>query len=316
MRFSVISAAVAVFLPALVSAHVSLYYPESVYTHHDGTDLNPLDPSGSNYPCFYTDGGTGTFPELALGSQQHIGLKGSAVHGGGSCQISITYDVPPNKNSKFKVVKSFEGNCPIHAEGNLPDNPTNTLPGLQYQLPSNIPSGKAVIVWTWFNKIGNREMYMRCAPVTLTGSGGDDSAFNALPDMFKANIGNGCGTTEGVDLSFPNPGSVVEGSGDGPPTGNCGPSNSQPEVVKPPKVDPTPTPTPPSEQEQPKDTSTPTLPDTEPPTTTEESTPVETTPKKKYPEHYTNPTETPSPTTDDNTDTPGPSGEACVDGVI
>ena len=219
-------AAVAAVLTGLVSGHISMKFPDSVYTHHDGTDLNPLNPDGSNYPCFYADGGSGTFPTIQLGTESHIGLQGSAVHGGGSCQISITYDVPPNKKSVFKVVKSFQGSCPIHVDGNLAPNATNTLPELDYVIPANIPTGKAVIAWTWFNKIGNREMYMRCAPVLLTGGSGDSIGYNLLPDIFKANIGNGCSTTEGVDTIFPNPGSVVEGSGTGPPVGICGCSGS------------------------------------------------------------------------------------------
>ena len=307
MHFPTLAAAAA-FLPALVSGHVLMNYPESVYTHSDGTDLNPLNPDGSNYPCFYTDGGSGTFPTLALGSSSRIGLQGSAVHGGGSCQISVTYDVPPNKNSQFKVLKSYQGNCPIQAEGNLPADPTHPLPGLQYELPSNIPSGKAVIAWTWFNKIGNREMYMRCAPVTLTGGSKDSSGLDSLPDMFKANIGNGCSTTEGVDLTFPNPGTDVVGSGNGGPVGNCGGSSSPP----PPKVQPpvdSPVPTPPTQTKPepttpiqgPIDTPTDEEPEevpSSPPTVTEE--PV-TEPSEspdfptKHHEHYADPSQSPSP---------------------
>ena len=313
MQYFATLAAVAAFLPALVSAHVAMNYPESVYTHHDGTDLNPLNPDGSNYPCFYTDGGSGTFPTLALGTQSHIGLKGSAVHGGGSCQISITYDVPPNKNSVFKVLRSYQGDCPIHADGNLPANPENPLPDLQYNLPSNIPGGKAVVAWTWFNKIGNREMYMRCSPVMLTGGTGGQQNYDALPDMFKANIGNGCSTTEGIDLTFPNPGQDVVGTGTGPPVGNCG---SGPSFVKPPVESPVasapPTPT---TKEETQDTPT--------ETTTvggAEKTPTESPDYPYYehkPQHYADPSPTPvsSPTPVTPVET-GSTDGACEDGKI
>lgn len=305
MQYFASLAAVAAFLPALVSAHVSMNYPDSVYTHHDGTDLNPLNPDGSNYPCFYTDGGSGTFPTLALGSQSRIGLQGSAVHGGGSCQISITYDVPPNPHSTFKVIKSFQGDCPIHADGNLPADPTHPLPGLQYNLPSTIPGGKAVVAWTWFNKIGNREMYMRCAPVTLTGGSKDSTQYDALPDMFKANIGNGCSTTEGVDLTFPDPGSDVVGTGNGPPVGNCGGGSS---FVKPPVQSPvaSPPPTPTTTVDETQDAPT--------ETTTAEVTPTESDYYQHKPQHYADPSPTPVSTT-----APVPTGSsdgACEDGKI
>lgn len=84
-------------------------------------------------------------------------------------------------------------------------------------------------------------MYMMCAAITLTGPGGDKANYDALPDIFKANIGNGCGTQDATDLIFPDPGKIVErnngattafasatgsgcqtGSGGARPTGNSG----------------------------------------------------------------------------------------------
>ena len=77
-------------------------------------------------------------------------------------------------------------------------------------------------------------MYMNCASVTIGGSGSrikrDELDKRALsgPDIFRANIGNGCSTTEGKDVVFPNPGTVIEYGGNpsarAPPTGNCGSS--------------------------------------------------------------------------------------------
>ena len=74
---------------------------------------------------------------------------------------------------------------------------------------------------TWFNSQGEREMYMDCAAVNITGGGSGLSGVAAYPDIFEANIGNGCETEPG-DLAFPNPGPNVEGSGGVPPKGNCG----------------------------------------------------------------------------------------------
>lgn len=300
MQFSTATiAAVAAFLPALVSAHVAFIKPPTVFKEV-ATNLNPLDPSGANYPCFVTTGSTGELPVYAPGSQQEIGLQGSAVHGGGSCQISITYDNPPNKDSVFKVIRSFEGGCPGNQDtnSNLPPNPENILPPLPYTIPTDIPSGVAVVAWTWFNKIGNREMYMRCAPIKISGSYSDTSAYNALPDMFKANIGNGCSTTEGTNVIFPNPGSDLTGKGTGPPVGNCGSASSPP---------------PPTEPKQPPVlVGAPTTTPVPEPTPTSVTGPHDTQPDyKKVPTPTPTPPPAPSPTPEKQ-----PTNDTCVDGTI
>jgi hypothetical protein len=221
MFFSVQTlAALAAFAP-MVSAHIRMIGPASVYAHIAGKEQDPLNGDGSNYPCFYTDGGSGAKVEWSAGTTQQIELQGSAVHGGGSCQISIAYpNGNLNANTEFKVLKSFEGACPPGSTtGNLPENIELRLPGLSFNLPKGLPSGDAVIAWSWFNKIGNREMYMRCAPVKVTGGANDKTLFSQLPDMFKANINNGCTVPEGGDLIFPNPGANKVGSGSIQPQG-------------------------------------------------------------------------------------------------
>jgi len=76
--------------------------------------------------------------------------------------------------------------------------------------------GKYTISWTWFNKSGKREMYMNCAPVQLKAGGAkrDETKISkkrqtGLPALFVANIANGCGTTEGSDVTFPDPGAEL-----------------------------------------------------------------------------------------------------------
>ncbi len=116
-----------------------------------------------------------------------------------------------------------------------------------------VPTGDYTLAWTWFNKIGNREMYMNCAPVTVTGASGKTkrrahgqrhshgasvskraSAMSSLPNMFVANIGNGCSTAEsGTTLAIPqqNLGTNVQHVGSDklvPPVGNCGGSPATP----------------------------------------------------------------------------------------
>ncbi|KAL1843561.1 hypothetical protein VTK73DRAFT_2811 [Phialemonium thermophilum] len=71
-----------------------------------------------------------------------------------------------------------------------------------------MPDGPAVFAWTWFNRIGNREMYMTCAPIVVTGGGAGNASFvEALPPVFRANIPGECTTgPSGNLIGFPDPG--------------------------------------------------------------------------------------------------------------
>lgn len=136
-------------------------------------------------------------------------LSGGATHSGGSCQLSLSYD----NGATFKVIKSMEGGCPL-------------TKNYDFEIPGDAPSGDALFAWTWFNLEGNREMYMNCADVTISGgSGGSGGSLSSLPDMFAANVGNGCKTVEGKHTVFENPGDdVVYGQGlgpDSPPFPDC-----------------------------------------------------------------------------------------------
>jgi hypothetical protein len=186
---------------------------------------------------------------MALGSVQPLSFTGSATHGGGSCQISITYDQAPTASSTWKVIHSIEGGCPIQGVAGNNGNDASAVDPSTYSftIPSTLPTGTAVLAWTWFNKIGNREMYMNCAPITLTASTSkrseedeelmrrnytqfverDTAAYNALPDMFVANIpSTDCLTADSQDLAFPNPGDSLEklGTATATPTPPSGPS--------------------------------------------------------------------------------------------
>ncbi|KAF8451893.1 hypothetical protein BDZ91DRAFT_853290 [Kalaharituber pfeilii] len=212
-------------LPLLTSAHLYMNMP-GVY-RNNVDELPPLNANGADFPCGVRnfDSKQGNGPTLTPGqnNQGVIQLFGTAVHGGGSCQVSITYDSPPKKNSVWKVMKSFEGGCPMDTDGNL--NPAlglnNKLPELRYTVPSGLPGGQATIAWTWFNRRGQREMYMRCQSVSINSNTRNRGAFDRLPDMFVANIRseNQCSTTEGGNLKFPQPGSDKRGNGNSAPVG-------------------------------------------------------------------------------------------------
>ncbi|KAI9852485.1 MAG: hypothetical protein M1838_000579 [Thelocarpon superellum] len=231
MMFSKISVlAAATTFSVVTHAHMMIKTP----TPYGKSTLNnsPLVADGSDFPCKQRPGvydDQGAQNDFPLGSSQELSFIGSAVHGGGSCQLSITYDLQPSKTSTFKVIDSIEGGCPASTAGNLPDDPTGSgASTFKYTIPSGLPSGNATLAWTWFNKIGNREMYMNCAPVSLSGGSSKRATANAfydgLPNMFVANIGNGCKTVDSADLLFPDPGSVVQKAGSSPltpPTGTC-----------------------------------------------------------------------------------------------
>ncbi|KAI9775409.1 MAG: hypothetical protein M1816_005937 [Peltula sp. TS41687] len=181
-------------------------------------DNSPLAANGSDYPCKQRDGvydleGASNF--IALGSTQLLAFTGSAVHGGESCQFSITYDMNPTKDSVFKVIHSIIGGCPARGvKRNLLSDPNGkNTSRFNFKIPDHLSTGEATLAWTWFNKLGVRHMFMNCAPATITRSDGSfrqhandgpENDLNKLPDMFTAT------TLDSKDLKFPNPGSSVE----------------------------------------------------------------------------------------------------------
>ncbi|KPI43705.1 uncharacterized protein AB675_6116 [Cyphellophora attinorum] len=173
---------------------------------------SPLKNDGSNFPCkLYQDNSTNpqaydiTATYMA-GSTYNISLAGGATHSGGSCQISLSYD----NGATFKVIESIIGGCPL-------------TPNYDFTIPEFAPSSStALLSWSWFNLIGNRDMYQNCARVQVVGGSPftnttqrrrnvrspqrRQNSFDALPDMFECNIGNGCQTIEKREVVFPDPG--------------------------------------------------------------------------------------------------------------
>jgi hypothetical protein len=152
-------------LATMASAHMKI----KDFNPYNGANLDngPLFADGSNFPCkngpgFDAYGGAPVSNVISAGSTNKLTFIGSAVHGGGSCQISITRDARPTKSSVWRVIKSIHGGCPArNTPGNLPEN-ANGIDPFEYDftVPEGIASGNYTIAWTWFNKVGNREMYM------------------------------------------------------------------------------------------------------------------------------------------------------------
>ncbi|KAI0571942.1 Lytic polysaccharide monooxygenase [Pyrenophora tritici-repentis] len=212
-------------LLASTLAHVMLESP----VPHGRPTLNnsPLDGTGVDFPCKLRAGvyDVTQMNYWTAGEAQTIRFIGSAVHGGGSCQFSVSEDLQPTKSSRWKVVHSVVGGCPASVEGNLLGGPASRVADtFEVVLPKELPSGKYTFAWTWFNRQGKREMYMNCAPITVRGGGNNTGFLASLPDMFVANLpSSACSTIENFDYAFPDPGSaVLTGSEANPTTGLVG----------------------------------------------------------------------------------------------
>ncbi|KAK4118783.1 lytic polysaccharide monooxygenase [Parathielavia appendiculata] len=183
----------------------------------DYSMTSPLKPDGSDFPCkgylslLNTPEGK-SVASWTAGGRYNFTISGGAAHGGGSCQAALSVD----GGRTFRVVHSYEGGCPGQGESSF-----------GFVVPGDTPATEqGVFAWTWFNNLGNREMYMNCAVVGIdggSGGGSDRVAFDDRPGLFTANVGNGCRTVDSADLKFPDPGPDVDShEGAKPATGSCG----------------------------------------------------------------------------------------------
>ncbi|GAB1198533.1 hypothetical protein BDV32DRAFT_151258 [Aspergillus pseudonomiae] len=171
----------------------SQFDPKNDWSNIDYDNTSPLEPNGSNFPCrgHHKNAAWRTVANYTAGQSDYMKLAPGNNHRGGSCQISLSYD----NGETFRVIESYMGGCPLKLEWD-------------FEIPSFAPGGQALFAWSWFNIEGNREMYMNCAQVEIEG-GSDSTQFNQLPEIFTANIGNGCSTVEGKETVFAHPGDSV-----------------------------------------------------------------------------------------------------------
>ncbi|KAK8232409.1 hypothetical protein HDK90DRAFT_455348, partial [Phyllosticta capitalensis] len=182
------------------TTHLTLNYPRS----YDFTALlRGGEPLGTfpNYPCQGSIWDTLSIPggrtKLQAGQEHEAQLEGFTAHTGGSCQIAISPDQPPKKNSEFKVVTSIHGACPGAVEGKLQPQ--------KFKLPAEAANGKYTLAMTWFPQVprsGKPEMWMFCSPIEIVGSEYKKKPKKAgkgwlkhLPTLFIANV-----NVEGFDL--------------------------------------------------------------------------------------------------------------------
>ncbi|ETN47196.1 uncharacterized protein HMPREF1541_01387 [Cyphellophora europaea CBS 101466] len=185
--------------------------PESL---KDYDTASPLLRDGTDFLCKgYQNNATNSqaYDITAIyqaGSSYNITLAGGATHSGGSCQISLSYD----NGASFKVIESIIGGCPLSLT-------------YDFTVPDFAPSSDtALLSWSWFNLIGESNMYQDCARVQVVGAqipavqnrrralryeSRRQTAFDSLPDMFVCDVGNGCNTIERRSLVFPDAGASV-----------------------------------------------------------------------------------------------------------
>ena len=205
------------------SAHMIMNTP-TPYNFHGTAKLIQVDPLGpaKPFPCHGLSDIV-SVTQLTAGTNQLVKFSGGAQHGGGSCQFSVTYEYPPPADpSKWSTIYTLIGGCPVSAEGNLPvvgkdqdgrdegpqcgnDSGQECIRQFEVPIPKGLKNGKATFAWSWFNNIGNREMYHNCAPVEITGGTGNEEFVKSLLPPFVANVEGKCTTGEGV-LNIPNPG--------------------------------------------------------------------------------------------------------------
>ncbi|ORY90911.1 hypothetical protein BCR35DRAFT_328665 [Leucosporidium creatinivorum] len=188
-------------LAGQATAHINLLFPLPINSKNDpqtpeaSKDYSmtaPLNQDGSNWPAkgyatSETVSALNPVATLVAGEEFTWTTEGTATHNGGSCQVGISYDLL----ATTAIMASWIGECPMSGSY------TFTVP--------DIPgSEKALFLWVWFNKTGNREMYSNAAVVAVSGTA---TSFKG-PSPFRANTfaDGSCINTEGVDQGFPNPG--------------------------------------------------------------------------------------------------------------
>jgi hypothetical protein len=119
--------------------------------------LGLLDTDEGKPTATWTAGQTANFSLSGLAIQNTIENPDGSNHGGGSCQVGFSTD----KGETFKVVKTWQGNCPPHDV----ESPEPSAMTFDFDVPADLPTGDVVFAWTWVNR-----KYLSafpCAPCTI-----------------------------------------------------------------------------------------------------------------------------------------------------
>ncbi|KAJ1718636.1 hypothetical protein LPJ61_006535, partial [Coemansia biformis] len=168
-------------LAGSAAAHMALTYPCPRYSPHCATKprlpagvadydyslKTPLSSSngGSKPLCKYTKAWPQPVASWTAGQSVTVTFqKDGAGHGGGHCQFSMSYD----GGKTFVVIHEELEHCFFNGPST-----SNQPQVFQYtfNLPQALPaSNSAIFSWSWVNAMGNREFYMNCADVTISGT--------------------------------------------------------------------------------------------------------------------------------------------------
>ncbi|KAF2771696.1 hypothetical protein EJ03DRAFT_250225, partial [Teratosphaeria nubilosa] len=208
MSFTKFTTAAALAANIFSAANAHLIMQNPVPFGVDTLDNSPLvdaaiGSSGSNYPCKQRTGvyDITAMNNMKVGDTQLLDFKGSASHGGGTCELVYTTDLEPTANTTFKLFQTYQGNCPTSSDGNGGTNP------FTFTLPQGTPNGRMTLAWIWYNYEGNREIYMNCAPLHVTGGSDTKDFYDSLPNAYIINLpSSSCSTPENEAVIIPNPG--------------------------------------------------------------------------------------------------------------
>ncbi|KAJ1909115.1 hypothetical protein IWQ60_011352 [Tieghemiomyces parasiticus] len=146
------------------------------YSTPDYSLSSPIGSGGSaNFPlCHHTQPYPKAVATFSAGSSIPVSFAaGGAIHGGGHCEFSLSYD----GGQTFVVIQTILKTCFLGGQ-------TFSVP-----IPQSAPSGSNVVfAWSWVNAIGNREFYMTCSDIAITGSAGGSITG---PPMITPNYGSG-----------------------------------------------------------------------------------------------------------------------------
>jgi hypothetical protein len=178
MLLTIVQLLCAILLTSLPTslAHIQVSNPPPRGSQYNPLWTGPIDydimaPSGPSkpFPCQGKPSGD-VVRTIAAGTSLSVNFLVGANHDGGHCQFAFSYD----EGTTWVVVHTITRSCFQQNQGNY------VVP-----IPSSMPPcEKCIFAWTWINAMGNREFYMNCVDVKITGNG------NAIagPRLFVANL--------------------------------------------------------------------------------------------------------------------------------
>ncbi|KAI8054212.1 hypothetical protein BDF22DRAFT_613377, partial [Syncephalis plumigaleata] len=163
-----------------VRAHMRMDYPvprahpnNRGYGHIDYDLDAPLNDRslGGPFPCKHQKPGPMT-TTLHAGRPVLTRFGRGNPHKGGHCQFALSYD----NGRHWVVLRTVVAVC---FAGHSPYT-------IRVPIPKGARNGRALFAWTWIAAEGQREYYMNCADVRITG--GEDHGTVTGPELLVAQL--------------------------------------------------------------------------------------------------------------------------------